>query len=138
MNYLYLPPAILIVVIAWTFISTLLNYKTARTIGFPIVISPVSPLNPFWILTWRAFPSVLSLKRLPFGLGTWARCTYMGWSFQDKYALHDELGPIFTIVTPGGNEITVADPEVVDKIFAKRKEFIKPAAMYGMRFRPSQ
>ncbi|KAF7510022.1 hypothetical protein GJ744_007126 [Endocarpon pusillum] len=53
----------------------------------------------------------------------------MGWSFQDNYALHDELGPIFTVVTPGGNEVSVADSEVVDRILAKRKEFIKPAVM---------
>ena len=56
----------------------------------------------------------------------------MGWSFQDKHALHDELGPVFLIVTPGGNEITVADPETAHTVLTRRKEFIKPAVMYGM------
>ena len=54
----------------------------------------------------------------------------MGWPFDDKDALHKELGPIFTIVTPAGLEVTVADPSVTNAVFAKRKEFIKPAVMY--------
>lgn len=55
----------------------------------------------------------------------------MGWSFDDKHALHDELGSILTIVTPGGNEVTVADPEAAQTILTRRKDFIKPAVMYG-------
>lgn len=54
----------------------------------------------------------------------------MGWPFDDKDALHKELGPIFTIVTPAGLEITVADPHVTNAVCVKRKEFIKPAVMY--------
>ncbi|KAI4170343.1 MAG: hypothetical protein LQ346_008873, partial [Caloplaca aetnensis] len=44
--------------------------------------------------------------------------------------MHDELGPIFTLVTPAGNEVTVADPEAAHAVLARRKDFIKPAAMY--------
>lgn len=118
--------------VIWTAYSVWRNYLTARQIGLPIVISPVSTLNPFWILTWKGFPAVLSLRRLPFGFGTWARCTSMGWSFQDKHQLHDELGPLFTLVTPAGNEVTVADPQVAHAVLARRKDYIKPAVMYGV------
>lgn len=117
----------------WNFFSLFRNYLVARRIGLPIVISPVSTLNPFWILLWRAFPAILSLKYLPFGLGTWARCTSMGWAFQDKYKIHDELGPLFTLVTPAANEVTVADPEVASAVLGRRKDYVKPAAMYGKR-----
>lgn len=131
MNLISVLASIIFAVFAWTLLSLLSNYNAARKIALPVVISPVSPLNPLWILTYRVFPSILSLKHLPFGLGTWARCTYMGWSFHDKYALHDELGPVFTVVTPGGNEIIVADPQATHTILSRRKEFIKPAVMYG-------
>lgn len=116
---------------SWTCLCIYRNYVIARRIGLPIVISPVSTLNPFWILLWRGFPAILSLKHLPFGLGTWARCTSMGWAFQDKYRIHHELGPIFTIVTPAGNEVTVADPEAAHAVLTRRKDYIKPAVMYG-------
>lgn len=56
----------------------------------------------------------------------------MGWMFNDKHALHQELGAVFIIVTPGGNEVMVADPQVTHTILSHRKAFIKPAAMYGM------
>lgn len=114
----------------WTLLAIIQNFNLARRIGFPIVISPVSTLNPFWIILYKIVPAVLWLKHLPFGLGTWARCTYIGWQFDDKYALHRRLGPIFTLVTPGGNEVVVADPSAAHTILAHRKDFIKPAVMY--------
>ena len=107
------------------------NYIAARKTGLPLVLSPVHPFNPFWIVTYKVFPIILLLKYLPFGLGTWARCTYIGWQFHEKYALHDELGPVFLLVTPGGNEVSVADAQAVHTILSQRKEFIKPTAMYG-------
>ncbi|KAL9050150.1 MAG: hypothetical protein Q9206_005205 [Seirophora lacunosa] len=54
----------------------------------------------------------------------------MGWAFQDKYKIHDELGPLFTLVTPAANEVTVADPEVASAVLGRRKDYVKPAAMY--------
>lgn len=131
MNLLFVLASVIFALFSWTLISGISNYNAARKIGFPIVISPVSPMNPFWILTYRVFPKVLLLQYLPFGLGTWARCTYMGWAFQDKHALHDELGQIFVIVTPSGNEVTMADHQAVHMVMSRRKEFIKPAFIYG-------
>lgn len=131
MNWLLLIFSSFTALFLWTLFSIFRNYTIARRIGFPIIVSPVAPLNPFYIIFTRSFPSLLEfLKNLPFGLGTWARCTYMGWSFDDKHALHDEYGPVFTLVTPGGNEVTVANAEAAHTILARRKEFIKPAIMY--------
>ena len=137
MNLIFVLASIILASLSWTFFSVLSNYNAARRIALPVIISPVSPLNPLWILTYRAFPLVLSLKHLPFGLGRWARCTYMGWQFHDKYALHDELGPLFIVVTPSGNEVSVADSQATHTIFSRRKDFIKPAVMYGRSTRQS-
>ncbi|KAL9609797.1 MAG: hypothetical protein Q9167_005451 [Letrouitia subvulpina] len=54
----------------------------------------------------------------------------MGWPFKDKYALHKELGGNFIIVTPGGSELVIADPEDAHTVLSRRKEYIKPAVMY--------
>lgn len=132
MNWLLLVVTICLAVLTWTSNSIYHNYLAARKTGLPIIISPVASLNPLWIITYRLFPSVLLLRWLPFGFGIWARCTLMGWMFHDKHALHQELGPVFTIVTPGGNEVIVADPQVTHTILSHRKDFTKPAAMYGM------
>ena len=131
MNWTAALASILVASLGWTTVSIISNYIAARKIGLPLVISPVYPLNPFWIITYRVFPVIFLLKYLPFGLGTWARCTYLGWQFHEKHALHDELGPVFLIVTPGGNEVAVADAQVAHAILSHGKEFIKPVFMYG-------
>lgn len=131
MNLIFVLASIILASFSWTFFSIISNYNKACKIAFPIILSPVSPLNPLWILTYRTFPFVLSLKYLPLGLGQWARCTYMGWNFHDKHALHDELGPVFIVVTPSGNEVSVADSQATHTILSRRKDFIKPAVMYG-------
>lgn len=131
MNWTVAIASILVAFLGWTTVSIISNYIAARKTGLPLVISPVYSLNPFWIITYRVFPVVLLLKYLPFGLGTWARCTCIGWQFDEKHALHDELGPVFLIVTPGGNEVVVADAQVAHTVLSQRKEFIKPPIMYG-------
>ncbi|KAL8979669.1 MAG: hypothetical protein Q9177_006080 [Variospora cf. flavescens] len=54
----------------------------------------------------------------------------MGWAFQDKYKVHDEIGPLFILVTPAANEVTVADPDVARAVLGRRKDYVKPAVMY--------
>lgn len=69
---------------------------------------------------------------LPSWLGKWTRCAHMSWMFQDNSALHEELGKIFVLVTPSVNQVIVADPEATYSIMQRRKEFVKPIAMYSM------
>ena len=130
MNWLIIFLSIPIALVIWTMGALYENIKVARRIGLPIIISPVSILSPVWILTYRFLPSILLLRYLPFRLGTWARCTYIGWQFDDKHALHDEIGSVFIIATPAGNEVVVADPQSAHSVLSKRKDFIKPAVMY--------
>lgn len=114
----------------WVSISLAKNYRTARSIGLPVVICPVTSLNPLWIIGYRLFPLVLKLRHLPFGLGRWVRSSYFGWNFVEKHAIHDELGDIFAIASPSSIEVVVADPQAAHAIFSRRKDFIKPALLY--------
>ncbi len=132
MAFLYLLSAATIAWILWTSISLFLNYQVARKLALPIVISPLSALNPLWMLALKLLPVLPRfLQMLPYGLGKWARCTYIGWTFQDKCALHDELGLVFVLVTPSGNELWVADPNTAHIVLSKRKEYTKPTDMYS-------
>jgi hypothetical protein len=132
MAFLYLLSTATIARILWTSISLFLNYQVARKLALPIVISPLSALNPLWMLALKLLPVLPRfLQMLPYGLGKWARCTYIGWTFQDKCALHDELGLVFVLVTPSGNELWVADPNTAHIVLSKRKEYTKPTDMYS-------
>jgi hypothetical protein len=114
----------------WTLLSLYTNYQAAKEIGLPISISPVHSQNPWWLLSHTYL--VPLLRRLPWNLGKFTRCNYMGWQFEDKYALHEELGPAFVQVNPSKNELVLADPEAVSTVLGQRIRFIKPPEMYSM------
>lgn len=105
------------------------NYQAALKSDLPIIISPVTPLNPFWVL-FRRFERFRKLE----WLGRFTRYTYFGWAFDDKYAIHEELGGAFIIVTPTINEMVVADADAVNTMLANKKDFIKGGAMYGATY----
>ncbi|MCJ1246846.1 hypothetical protein MMC30_004055 [Trapelia coarctata] len=130
MAWLSILISIIVASALWLSVSLFNNYNAARQIGFPIILSPVSALNPLWILTQKAFPVQSLIKYLPFGLGQWARVSYIGWTFQDKYSVHMKLGDTITVVNPSYIEIFTADPDATHRILARRTEYIKPAMMY--------
>lgn len=117
--------------IAWTAVSLFANFKLARQVGLPIIISPVSSLDPIWILAYRFLPIIRLLKLLPFGWGNFARCTSIGWHFGEKYALHEQFGDAFILVTPSTNELVLADPDATTEVLGHRKEYPKPAVVYS-------
>lgn len=130
--YLYSLGTAILVWLIWTFVSLFTNYKLARRMGYPIVISPVYPFNLVWILMRMAFLDDPTSPGLPSALGKWTRCSHLAWMFHDTYAMHEELGKVFVLVTPKVNQIIIADPSVAYSVMLRRKEFIKPIDMYGM------
>ena len=131
MAWLFLLGSALAALFSWNLTSLFANYQSARQIGLPIIISPIFSLNPFWILLHRCTPILPVLNALPFNWGKWARCNYIGWQFTEKHALHKDLGDAFLLVSPSKIELMVADADAVNVILGRRKEYIKPAMMYG-------
>ncbi|KAI9844472.1 MAG: hypothetical protein M1837_005554 [Sclerophora amabilis] len=112
----------------WTGYTFLVSYNLARQIGLPIVFAPWSSINAAWIIFRdQLIPFV---RALPWGLGRFVRYNYIGWGFQDKYHMHQELGGAFVVVSPGRVEIHVADAKAVESIMYRRKDFPKPADLY--------
>jgi cytochrome P450 len=120
--------SISIAFVAWLLISLTRNYTTAYTIGLPILLSPVYPLNPFWaLLESRLVPL---LTRLPFFLIKWIDYTEFSWAYYDRSQLHEKLGPAYVIVSPGDIRVILADPQAAEDVLLRRKDFIKPPIMY--------
>lgn len=100
------------------------NLKAARATGLPYVVSPVAMHNPFWLVFQRSLKPIL--LKLPFGLGGFVRYNSLSWIFDDKYRMHQDYGTIFIHVTPGMNELHIADPGVNQQVFARKRDFEKP------------
>jgi hypothetical protein len=63
------------------------------------------------------------LEQLPFNLGAFSHYNSLGWWFDDKYRTHQKYGKVFINVTPGMNELHVADPTVVHQIHMRKWDF---------------
>lgn len=109
-----------------TIISLATNYAAARKTGLPVVISPVSKLNPVWLITQRRITPWMR-AHLPATFTSWTRHNTLSWFFDDKYRLFNDLGSKSWLhVTPAGIEFHCADPAVNAQVFGRRNDFDKP------------
>ncbi|KIW93477.1 uncharacterized protein Z519_06082 [Cladophialophora bantiana CBS 173.52] len=130
MFFIYAFWSLVLAYLIWTLVRLTANYIEAKKIGLPILIAPVNPASPLWMFTKdRLIPIISSL---PWGLGEWASRAEVGWTFYQRYSVHAKYGEAFTIVSPGTNEIYLADPAATEDIMRRRNDFIKDPAMYGM------
>lgn len=114
----------------WTIYRIFVNYRKARRIGFPIVITPIDPFDPLWVVAGPYLAPLLS--HLPFGLGDFTRYSYIGWAWKDGLAMHERYGDALAIVTPVENQVFVADAKAVEDVLVRRKDFTKKPALYAM------
>lgn len=112
----------------WTVYCIYVNYIKALRIGFPLVITPVDPFDPLWVLL-RPYLFPL-FSRLPFGLGEFTRYSYVSWAWKDGLAMQARYGNAFTVVTPVENQVFVADARAVEDVLVRRKDFVKKPALY--------
>ena len=113
---------------SWSMINLLQNYRRARRIGLPILVTPVPTSNPLWQLSEDLLAPIL--KRLPFGVADFMHYTKRGWHFDDKYYLHEKYGGSFIIVSPDRVQLIVADAAAAEDVFSRRKDFLKSPALY--------
>jgi hypothetical protein len=105
--------------LSWATASLLRNYRSARQVNVPIILSPISTLD----ITWRAFQNrvVPILSYLPYRLGVFARINHFG----NEYSVHRELGDAVICVTSDKNELYLSNAEAVDNVLGNREAFSK-------------
>jgi hypothetical protein len=90
---------------AWSARSLQANKAKAKTTGLPILVRWVSPTNPLWMM----IGSTIALRCRSLGLGTkhFRRFYIFGWEANERHVIHQELGPAFMLVSPGGKYFDV-------------------------------
>lgn len=114
LSIFFLPVVAFIVfrVINWT-----RNYLTARSYGLPVVLTPVSFQDVWWIPLRPFFSWV---EKLPLGLGDWYIYTTMGWPTEDGNRALLKYGENFVLCSPKENVIATAEDQVVEQVFTTR------------------
>lgn len=120
--------------VAWATYSVvciLINYRSARNIGLPIRILPISHGNPFWMIVDRKVTTVF--RRIPFvGDNNFTRYNWRGWEVQDKCRSHLEMGDAYVQVTPGRNWLYLCNSGILLDVFKRRSDFPRPLELYRM------
>ncbi|KAF2787233.1 cytochrome P450 [Melanomma pulvis-pyrius CBS 109.77] len=111
-------PGLLIV---WSALSLYVNKVKARTTGLPLLVRRVTPTNPLWMM----FGSTIVLKCRALNIGTkhFRRFYVFGWEANERHVVHQELGPTFMLVSPGGNWLCVSDSSVFADVIHRRTDF---------------
>jgi cytochrome P450 len=111
-------------------VNLLQNYRRARKIGLPILITPIPFHNPLWQL-FEPYLAPL-LRSLPFGISSVVHYSRRGWQYDDKYRLHAKHGGAFTVVSPDITQVFLADAGAAEELFSRRKDFVKAHSNYGV------
>lgn len=96
------------------------NYREGREVGLPIIIVPISPENPIWMILARYLIPIL--QYVPFGKGYFTRFCHLGWEFDDKARAHLELGDAFMFVTPGKNWIYLCIADTAHDVIRRERQ----------------
>lgn len=113
----------ILVICSWPCFTLAKNYIAARKFGLPVLITPIGIFNPLWLTGFQFLTPLL--KRLPFGLGNFVHVSGLTWFFPNRFQHHARLGPAFVIATPAEVQLVLADPEAVNDVLARRKNFMK-------------
>jgi len=72
-------------------------------------------------------------QKLPFiSESTFTRFNWRGWEFVDKYRIHEEVGDVFMMVTPGKLWLHLCNPEALAEILKKEEKFPRPMEIFAM------
>lgn len=112
------------------------NVRTAKSMGIPVLWSPISPFNPFWILFNKTLTP--KLQSLPFGLGEWTKRNSLDWTWIDRAhgncEVHRKYGETFAHVTPKEIEIHTRDPDVSDQVLRKKSTEFPKVSHYASEY----
>ncbi|KAH8699443.1 cytochrome P450 monooxygenase-like protein [Phaeosphaeriaceae sp. PMI808] len=105
----------------WSALSLQTNKAKAETTGLPLLVRWVAPTNPFWMMFGSSI--VLKCRALNIGTQHFRRFYNFGWEANERHLVHQELGPAFMLVSPGGNWLCVSDASVFSEVIHRRTDF---------------
>ena len=128
-SVLALPPISLVLWIAYRLGS---NYVVARRVGVPIVIVPINPESPLWMLLTDVLGRYINfvLSWTPYGK-IFSRYAHRGWDTRDKAQTFIELGDAFILVTAGKNWLYLCNGDTFADLLQRRNEFKRPLEIMG-------
>ncbi|KAF7955583.1 hypothetical protein EAE96_004509 [Botrytis aclada] len=107
------------------------NYILAKKVGVPIIVLPLSPQNPIWMLLADIIVPLFQKSGIT---RSWPLIRFgrRVWEFKDKAQIHLELGDVFMMATPDKNILYICDAETLMEVVQRRNEFKRPREVLEM------
>lgn len=113
---------VLIAPITYYIYSIYKAYRLALKIGLPIVIIPVDPHNPLWLISSVPLKPLLS-RILPAFIWHRLEIITYGFEHESRWEPFARNGKAYTLVGPGSVQVWLADAELLTILYARRKSF---------------
>jgi cytochrome P450 len=113
--------ALPITLVIWSAITLRANISKAKAIGLPILVRYITPSNPLWMAFGS--PIVRLARRLGVATENFDRFYLFGWEANERYRMHAQFGDAFTLVSPGGNWIYIAEPKAAYDVLKRPRDF---------------
>ncbi|KAK6836565.1 hypothetical protein PG987_007060 [Apiospora arundinis] len=117
--------------VAWTLFCLETNLRKARLLGVPVVRTPFNVNSHLWVVVQPLVWKLLAWFRIPWSsYPDIVRFSHRNWHFLEKSDPITRFGPVWALVCPGGIHLHFADPEVIEDIFSRWRDFVRPVHKY--------
>ncbi|KAF5633650.1 cholesterol 7-alpha-monooxygenase [Fusarium tjaetaba] len=128
-SLLYAIGGLLLAYIGLSTLQLLYNYRKAKAIGLPVLITPIDPSNVPYLLC-SSFLEPLLRKILPFELGNFVEYNSRDWNYEQIHDLQERIGDTFIIVSPKQIRVFTGNAKASDNLCRRRRDFVKAVALY--------
>ncbi|KJZ77353.1 hypothetical protein HIM_03077 [Hirsutella minnesotensis 3608] len=119
--------------VVWTLVRLETNVRKARALKVPVVRIPFSEDSYIWVIFQPLLWAVLDC--VPIQWSTYpdfVRFSHRNWHFLEKSRPTSRFGPVWALVSPAGISLHVSDPDAIEDIFSRWRDFVRPVQKYRM------
>ncbi|KAI3317209.1 putative cytochrome P450 [Xylariaceae sp. AK1471] len=120
--------------IVWTLACLEVNVRRARTLQVPVVRIPFSADSNFWVilqpLVWTVLDYCIPIEWSSYP--DFIRFSHRNWHFLEKSRPTARFGSVWALVSPANINLHVADPDAIEEIYSRWKDFVRPNHKYNM------
>ncbi|CAG8959242.1 hypothetical protein HYFRA_00012600 [Hymenoscyphus fraxineus] len=129
-------------IILWLVVSTLsysmwilfcleYNVRKARNLKIPVVRIPIHVNSILWVIVQPLLWTSLALLPIPWSsYPDFVRFSHRNWHFLEKSGPTQRFGPIWALVSPAGIHLHFSDPDAIQAIFSRWRDFVRPVEKY--------
>ncbi|KAI9164115.1 Cytochrome P450 monooxygenase calL [Paramyrothecium foliicola] len=121
--------ALLVSYVSLSTVQLVYNYKKAKSIGLPVLITPIDPSNVPYLLC-SSWLEPLLRRWLPFGLGNFVEYNSRDWNYDKINDLQERIGDTFIIASPKQIRVFTGNAKASDDLCRRRRDFVKAVALY--------